>query len=118
MSINFEVSWSGSYPNLCSGSWTIKVDGVNLPIPNQLIRNHMNTRKTYQTWHFEDWSEVFEDYEDGDEFGSWLANNASWLEIAFIKIGKKEKVTLLDLENLYDMIKEHDWRHNSCGGCV
>ena len=62
-----EAKWSGSYPCLCYGKWTLKVNGkdVSNMIPKELRESSMNTYGTYQTWHFEDLLEVFEDYEDG-----------------------------------------------------
>jgi hypothetical protein len=59
-----EAKWSGKYPCLCFGNWTLKVDGkdVSKLIPSKLRKSPMNTYGTYQSWHFENWIEVFEDY--------------------------------------------------------
>lgn len=29
------VSWSGSYPNLCAGEWTCKINGKKVNVPFQ-----------------------------------------------------------------------------------
>lgn len=43
------VKWSGKYPNLCSGTWTIKIDSIELPIPEAKIKEHMFTFKEYDS---------------------------------------------------------------------
>ena len=75
-----KVNWSGYYPNLCFGVWEIKIDDKLLPIPEDKINTDMNTFGSYQSWHFEDWIEVFEDYEDGLFFDEWLLENKEWID--------------------------------------
>ena len=103
-----EVFWTGEYPNLCKGEWKLFIDGkdYSLMIPKELRYSPMNTYGTYQEWHFEDWEEVFESYEDGLMFSKWLAENP-WVN--------KIPATPLDV---YCAFAEKDWRHNSCGGCI
>ena len=61
MSHKIDVDWTGSYPNLCSGKWIIKIDEKQISIPSALINSSMGTFKSYETWYFdEDWSEIFE----------------------------------------------------------
>jgi hypothetical protein len=38
----------------------------------------MGTEGNYSTWHFEDWEEVFEDYDDGDYYEEWIKKNCNW----------------------------------------
>lgn len=40
---------------------------------------------TYSEWHFEDWMEVFEDYEDGLCFDEWIKSNIGLLLIERLK---------------------------------
>lgn len=77
----FEAEWTGSYPNLCSGVWKLYVDGKDKSdlIPEDLRNYPMDTAGMYQTWHFEDWQEVFEDCEDGLECDDWIKENDSWI---------------------------------------
>lgn len=44
-----EASWSGSFPNLCSGEWTLIVNGkdVSAHIPDNLRYSEMNTFGKY-----------------------------------------------------------------------
>ena len=102
------AKWSGSYPNLCRGEWTLIIGGVDYShmIPEDLRTGHMNTAGIYQEWHFEDWREVFEDYEDGLEYEDWLAENP-WV--------RDLPASSLDI---YMAFQAEDWRHNSCGGCI
>ncbi len=108
----FDVKWTGSWPCLCSGEWVILKNGMNVSasIPEDLRNNEMGTAGTYSSWHFEsDWSEVWEDYEDGMEEAEWIAANP-W--IASICDNDAEK------SELFHAIQCEDWRHGSCGGCI
>ena len=107
-----EANWSGSYPCLCFGEWTLKVDGKDVSnfIPESLRESSMNTYGTYQSWHFEDWMEVFENYESGLFCEDWIEENKEWLD----KITKDEKVQA----EIYYAINEQDFRSGSCGGCI
>lgn len=109
MKDKFTVEWTGSYPNLCSGEWKITYEGKPVKLSKELAKDCMNTAGTYSSWHFEDWSEVFEDYSDGLEFDEWIAANP-W--VSAITKDKPEQM------ELYWKIQEKDWRHGSCGGCI
>ena len=107
-----EARWSGSYPNLCHGEWTLKVDGNNVSglIPKELRHDEMKTYGTYQSWHFENWMEVFEDYEDGLVCDEWIAENKYWLDTITNDLDIQEEI--------YYAINKQDWRAGSCGGCI
>ena len=107
-----EANWSGSYPCLCFGEWTLKVDGkdVSEKIPNDLRESSMNTYGTYQSWHFEDWDVVFEDYEDGLDCEEWIEENDEWLSEITTDYSIKEQIFIA--------IQSKDFRHGSCGGCI
>jgi len=111
------VNWSGLYPNLCAGKWSISINGKVFPIPKEKINKPMNTFKTYSLWSFDtDYSEIWEDEDMGLEFDLWIKENAKWLYDGFKEINIKP--TMIDLLNLYFKIKELDWVHGSCGGCI
>ena len=107
-----EAKWSGSYPCLCYGKWTLIVNDkdVSDKIPEDLRDSSMNTYGTYQTWHFENCLEVFEDYTSGLDCYDWIKENKKWLD---------EITTELDTQKeIYQAINEQDFRSGSCGGCI
>lgn len=107
-----EANWSGSYPCLCFGEWTLKVNGkdVSKKIPDDLRESSMNTYGTYQSWHFEDLIEVFEDYEDGLDCEEWIEENNEWLNKITTDYSIKEQI--------FKAIQSEDFRSGSCGGCI
>lgn len=107
-----KAKWSGSYPCLCSGKWSLEVNGVDVSdyIPNELRKSPMNTYGVYEEWHFENWIEVFEDYEDGLMGDEWIEQNKYWLDTITEDIS-------VQIEIFYAITKE-DWRYGSCGGCI
>ena len=105
--------WSGSYPCLCSGTWTLEVNGVDVSslIPEELRHDEMNTFGSYQSWHFnDDWLEEFENYNDGLMCDQWIKKNKYWLNTITDDVNIQK--------DIYYAISEHDWRHGSCGGCI
>jgi len=116
-----EVNWTGAYPNLCSGKWIIKFNGVEIIDTNEgrnsILSSSMATYGSYSSWHFEDWSEVFDQYDDGYEFSTWqkqisIKKLFTLIESQNISLSKDDK------KNLYEKLQEHDWRNGSCGGCI
>lgn len=108
----FEVSWSGRYPCLCFGEWTIKKNGVDVSdfIPDELRDREMNTKKAYSHWHFDgDWREVWEEVTEGMDEDEWIERN-DWI--------KNICDTREEMAELYAAIREEDWVHSSCGGCI
>ena len=112
---NHEVSayWSGSWPCLCHGEWTLIIDGENKSnlIPEGIRKENMDTKGSYEHWAFDDnyveqwWSE-----EDGLDESDWIRENDSWLS----------KITY-DYElkgSIFKAFQLKDWRHGSCGGCI
>lgn len=108
-----QAKWSGSYPCLCFGKWTLKVNGkdVSKKIPKDLRESPMNTYGTYQSWHFnDDWLEEFEDYEDGLECDEWIEDNKEWLDSISTDISIQKEI--------FYAINENNFRSGSCGGCI
>ena len=78
-----EAKWSGGYPCLCSGEWTLFIDGKNVSdkIPKDLINEPMHTNGVYSSWQFgSDWEEEWNNYEDGLECEDWIKENKEWLD--------------------------------------
>lgn len=102
------ANWSGSYPNKCIGEWKLYVNGEDYShlIPEDKKRTHMNTAGTYTQWHFENWREVFDDYEDGLEFNDWIMENP-WVQLI-----------PTDPFDIFLAFQNEDWRHGQCGGCI
>lgn len=108
-----EARWSGSYPTLCHGEWTLKIDGNDVSglIPKELRHDEMNTYGTYETWYFDDdMMEVFEDYEDGLDCDEWIEENKYWLDTIAEDYDTQVKI--------FKAINGQDWRRLSCGGCI
>lgn len=106
------AKWSGHYPCLCCGKWTLEVNGVDVSmyIPEELRDDSMNTYGTYQRWYFKNWIEHFEDYEDGLMCDEWIEKNKYWLDMITDDINVQMEI--------FDAINARDWRHGSCGGCI
>lgn len=108
-----EAKWSGRWPCLCYGQWTLKVNGKDVTdkIPEILRSSEMNTYGTYQSWYFnENNMEEFEDYEDGLFCEEWIEANKEWLDT----ITTDHRVQ----QEIYCKISAEDFRHGSCGGCI
>ncbi len=106
------AKWTGAYPNLCSGIWKLYKDGEDISdmIPEELRDSEMNTFGNYSSWHFEDWDEVWDSYEDGLDGPDWISENDEWL--SKITSDYQEKM------EIFYAIQAEDWRHGSCGGCI
>lgn len=118
-----KVDWSGSYPALCSGTWSIFIDEMELPIPESPICSNMGTYGVYSSWHFnDDWSEEFEDYDDGESFSEWIEEDGIWLIYSLKNLADFYSLKLdyntNFLERIYSKINECDFRGGSCGGCI
>ena len=112
--MNWKAEWTGSYPNLCSGEWKLWYKGKRVALPPEQVGRDMNTLSTYSSWHFEDWMEVFEDYEDGMDVEEWVGQEwvKKMLDENDIPTCRSNAIAL------YEEINKEDWRHGSCGGCI
>ena len=108
------AEWTGKYPNKCSGEWIIFVNGKRIA---GLGNDCMQTFGTYLTWHFENWSEVWEEYEDGMSVDQWIINPPNNIKMQLRLAGFDPKDENL-LSQIYHEVNKLDWRHNSCGGCI
>lgn len=113
MSHNIRTKWSGSYPCLCSGEWSLYIDGKNYSsvIPENLRSSEMDTFGAYEKWYFnKDWSEEWESYEDGLTVDQWIKKNIAWL--------RKLPLNSEQYHDVYTAFQANDFRMGSCGGCI
>ncbi len=112
VSVMVTAYWSGSYPCLCYGEWTLQVNGndVSHLIPEDLKNGSMNTYGEYQSWHFEDWIEMFESYCDGLACNEWIDENKYWIDVITTDMETQEEI--------FYAIQKEDFRPGSCGGCI
>lgn len=105
------ANWSGGYPTLCFGEWTLEIDGENVSdkIPVDLKNSPMNTAGTYSLL-VNVITEEFKDYEDGLEADDWINENNDWLDNITKDYALKERI--------FYAIQEQDFRPGSCGGCI
>lgn len=118
-----DVLWDGKAYALCCGIWNIKVNGIELDIPEDKKTSQMNTEKDYPQWHFggdSGWEEIWETIHCGIPKEKWLEENKDWLTEAIQKTGLKfsEKEMEELLSAIHDEIREQDWIHGMCGGCI
>lgn len=77
----YVAEWSGYYPFLCSGEWTLYKNGELLDVDIPFQNEPANTYGTYESWYFdESWLEQFEYYEDGMNAEEWIDEYKEWLE--------------------------------------
>lgn len=105
------ADWSGGFPNLCSGEWTLSYNGKRIDVPIPFQYEDANTLGTYYHAGFDgDWEETYDDYEDGLSEDKWIEDNIEYL------------MNITDDESQYPLIYEafqlNDWRMFSCGGCL
>jgi len=116
------VDWSGKYPCLCSGRWTIYINEMELVLPEGMYGSSMNTAGQYSSWHFDDnYCEEFDHYYDGLEYDEWIKEN-KWLQYSIECLAKFYSLEYCYSETLlrkiYDEINGEDFRSGSCGGCI
>ena len=102
------AEWTGQYPCLCSGEWKLFIGDQDYShmVPEDKRRSHMNTAGVYSDWHFENWTQVFEDYEDGLEFEEWLVENPWVLDLPASNL------------DIFVAFSCEDFRPGQCGGCI
>lgn len=111
--MNIEVKWTGKWPRLCYGEWKLIIDGEDKSsfIPEDRLRENMDTYGTYREWRFgNDYEEIWSSYEDGMNCQDWISFNKDWLN----NISTDEAIQ----EQLFYEFQASDWRHGSCGGCI
>lgn len=107
------AKWSGVYPHLCHGEWSLTVNGVDVSdkIPADLRKKPMNTCKAYSRWYFaEDWDVRWVNHMAGVPCGAWIEANKHWLDTITTDAGVQAEI--------FHAINAEDWRHGSCGGCI
>lgn len=106
----WSAEWSGRYPNLCEGAWSLYHNGspVYTDIPFQ--GEPADTYGTYRTFSFDrDGEEGWREYEDGMDCATWCETYAEWLDT----VAPDD-----EWEDIFHAFQECDWRHMSCGGCI
>ena len=107
-----KAKWSGSYPALCHGKWSISVNGEDVSdlIPEELKTSPMGTEGVYRHWRFKNWEETNEAYVDGFDCPEWINENKYWLD----RITTDAKTQ----KEIFYAIQQEDFRYSSCGGCI
>ena len=108
-----KANWSGKYPCLCRGEWTLEVNGKNVSdkIPDEIRKNSpMYTYGYYEVWHFDKDQVIYEGRHDGLNEEDWIEENDYWLNNITDDIKIKEEI--------YEAIQNEDFRMKSCGGCI
>jgi hypothetical protein len=80
----------------------------------------MNTYGFYSSWSFgANWSEDWEEYEDGLVYEDWVAENGAWIKTSLMRVDIDPKTfSDADMLSLYNKIQAEDFRTHSCGGCI
>lgn len=103
------ATWSGGWPCLCYGGWSLTIDGHDYTnmIPEKLRDSCMKTAGEYERWYFgEDWDEIWEKYDDGMDFPEWEQHNPWINDIPAPN------------ELIFEAFQKEDFRPGSCGGCI
>lgn len=110
--ISVDAEWSGEWPCLCNGEWTLIVNGKNVSqkIPADLRVSSMGTYGIYSSYYFNECgADIFSEYEDGLACDEWIEKNKCWLDAISTD-------TLVQVE-IFNAISANDFRSGSCGGC-
>lgn len=106
------AEWSGGGWALCSGEWSLYIDGKNFTkkIPKRLRTSPMYTLGEYSQWRWGDDGEEWYTITDGLSKTAWITENENWLS----------KITddFYLWAEIYDAFQERDFRTNQCGGCI
>ena len=117
MKKRFKANYSGGYPNLCGGKWSLTYKRLPVILPSEQVQGDKGTYGTYTRWYFDNnWVECTEDYEDGMLRDEWVAKNKHWVDKMFIQ--HNIELSCKNYSDLYAAFQENDWRHDSCGGCI
>lgn len=107
------AEWSGYYPNLCSGEWTLYHNGEEVGVPIPFQGCPADTYGEYWEWFFggeSGWEEIFEPYENGLNEAEWIEEN-----IEYLKAVTPDET---QYPSIYKAFNEQDFRPGSCGGCI
>lgn len=123
--MEFKAVWTGGHQSLCVGEWKlyrkyedyledgtkdIGYDDISNLIPEELRHEPMYTDDLYNRWYFdENYHEEFETYQSGFDCEDWCNENEWWIHLI---------CDPKDYKALYNAFNEHDWRYESCGGCI
>ena len=106
----YYAEWSGRYPCLCCGEWTLFVDGKPCEVVIPFQGDCADTFGTYEEWHFdEDWCEIFENYECGMGCDDWCNEYRDYL----VKVAPKH-----DWPLVFQAFQVNYCRHGWCCGCI
>lgn len=105
--------WSGSWPCLCYGEWTLYHNGEKIDVEIPFQGEPADTYGSYSQWSFggeSGWDEEWEFYEDGLGEEAWIEENIEYLK----------QVTDDDEQYvyIYEAFQVNDFRIGSCGGCI
>jgi hypothetical protein len=107
------ASWSGGYPCLCYGEWTLYHNGEEIGVEIPFQNEPADTYNEYSQWHFGGESGLEEEwdfYEEGYYEENWIENNIEYLKQVTDDEGQYTYI--------YKAFQENDWRPGSCGGCI
>lgn len=110
--IKVSAEWSGKWPCLCCGEWTLIVNGIDVSdkIPDALRTSSMNTYGYYVRRRLTTKGVCQEEYHDGMECSEWTIDNKDWLDTISTDLGVQE--------DIFYEFQEKDFRRGSCGGCI
>lgn len=84
------VSYDGEFPNLCSGTLVLRIDGETVQMPDYCMRSGGSV------WFDDEWNEHVTS-------GEWSVEVPAWLE---------------SLQNEIERVVNDNVRCGCCGGCV
>ena len=114
--MEFKAFFTHDEYSYCQGEWhLLEIDELEMEhdisylIPSDKAYSPMGTYGHFEKWHFEDWEEVWEEYDDGLHEAEWCQENSDWL----IAIAPKQ-----EWEKLFSAFQQCDFRRECCGACI
>lgn len=115
----WRAEWSGSYPNHCSGEWSLYRDDVCLDVTipfngrSRYDSTPAGTEGFYRNvgiYRSEgDWKEFDEEYFEGTGCFEWIEEHREWLAT----VAPQD-----EWPAIYNAFNVSDWRYGQCGGCI
>lgn len=106
----WKTEWTGTWPCLCCGEWILYKNGKKVDTNIPFGEDDAGTYGSYDLWSFgEDYSEEWEEYEDGMDCNEWIEAYKDWLKT----IAEED-----EWEDIFGAFQINDWRRGSCGGCI